>query len=203
MSKRNTTPTATRGRSAPVKVQKPFPWGTVAGALVLVLALGAILFYAVRNQGAGYEDPLEKADSSFGDALTVTPASEAEGNHVEGTVDYGSDQPPASGDHSGTPAPCQVYTEPAPTEGILHALEHGGVWITYRPDLPADQVSTLTSEYDRQNVAISPFPGQEAPISVQAWTRQLTVDEPGDPRIGQFIDAYVQGQQAPERGVGC
>lgn len=204
MSKRNRTPVAPgRARSAPVAVKKPFPWGTVVVSVLLVALLGGIIAYAAMNQGSGYEDPLEKADASFGEALEVTPADDIEANHVEGTVEYEGTEPPSAGNHSGSPAPCQVYSEPAQPEGLLHALEHGGAWITYRPDLPAEQVEQLTSEYARQNVAISPYEGQEADISLQAWGRRLAVEGPDDPRIGQFLDAYVQGTQAPERSVGC
>ena len=209
MSKRNRTPAASTagGRSArssvPIKIDKPKPWGTIAVALLLAVALIGVIAYAALNQGAGFEDPLEKADATFGDSLTVIPADDVEADHVEGTVDYG-DQPPASGDHSGSPAPCQVYTEQVSPEGLLHSLEHGGVWITYQSDLPAEQVTALTEEYGgRPNVAISPFEGQTAPISLQAWTRQLAVESPDDERIGQFINAYVQGLQAPERTAGC
>ena len=204
MTKRTRTPAASgRARSAPVAVKKPFPWGTVALSVLLVVLLGGIIAYAVMNQGAGYEDPLEKADASFGEELEVTPEADIEANHVEGEVDYEGTEPPSTGDHSSSPAPCRVYTEPAQAEGLLHSLEHGGVWITYRPDLPADQVEQLTSEFARQNVAISPYEGQEAAVSLQAWARRLSVEGPDDPRIGQFLDAYVQGTQAPERGAGC
>lgn len=208
MSKRNRKPAAStaggRRSSVPIKVDKPKPWGSIVVGLLLAVALIGIIGYAAANQGAGYEDPLEKADAAFGDSLVVTPADEVEAGHVEGLVDYPTDEPPASGDHSASAAPCQVYSEPAAPEGLLHSLEHGGVWITYRSDLPADQVTALTEEYGgRPNVAISPFEGQTAPVSLQAWARQLTVESPDDDRIDQFLNAYIQGLQAPERTTGC
>lgn len=207
MSKRNRTPapsaTGGRARSAPIKIDKPKPWGTIALSLVLAAALIGIVAYAGLNQGEGFEDPLEMADASVGEGLLVTPVDDVEGNHVEGAVDYEGTEPPASGEHSGSPVACQVYSEPVATESILHSLEHGGVWISYQPELPAEQVSALTDAYDRPNVLISPYPGQTEPISLQAWTRQLAVEEPDDPRINAFLDAYIQGVQAPERGAGC
>lgn len=208
MSKRNTKPAPTktggRGRSAPVKIEKPKPWGGIAVAVVVAAALIGLVAYAAMNQGAGFEDPLEAADASVGEDLLVTPAKDLQSSHVEGPVDYEGVEPPASGDHSGTPLACQVYAEPISAESVLHSLEHGGVWITYQPELPAEQISTLTQTYGgRPNVAISPFPGQTSPISLQAWARQLAVETPDDPRMERFLDAYIQGVQAPERSVGC
>ncbi|MEK8110503.1 DUF3105 domain-containing protein [Micromonospora sp. M12] len=36
-----------------------------------------------------------------------------------------------------------VYDAPIAAEHATHSMEHGAVWITHRPDLPAEQVQRL------------------------------------------------------------
>jgi hypothetical protein len=202
MSKRNRTPApGARGRSAPVKINKPFPWGTVATSVVLAAALIGLLTYAFTNQGAGVGDP----DKPFGDRL-VKGTSDLGRGHVAGAVDYPDfpAKPPMGGDHNATPQQCDVYTEQIPAENAVHSMEHGAVWITYQPDLPEDQVEELTdlAEGDPY-MLLSPLPGQESPIVLTSWARQLPVDRADDDLVGDFIDTYKNGTLTPERGAAC
>ena len=86
----------------------------------------------------------------------------------------------------------------------MHSLEHGAVWITYRPGLDAAEVKTLT-ELAQGNAyrLLSPYPGLKSPISLQAWGRQVFVDKASDKKVEQFLDAYTSGPQAPERNASC
>ena len=61
-------------------------------------------------------------------------------NHVQGVVNY-TDSPPFGGHHAPIWADCDgtVYPTADPNENAVHMLEHGAVWITYKPGLPADQ----------------------------------------------------------------
>ena len=65
------------------------------------------------------------------------------GGHSEEPIDYGAGLPPVGGVHSGQVQPCDFYSQPVPTERALHALEHGGVWVTYQPDLSVDEIDRL------------------------------------------------------------
>jgi hypothetical protein len=40
-------------------------------------------------------------------------------------------------------------------------------------------------------------------VVASAWDKQLRVDSAKDPRLEQFISAYQQGSQTPERGAAC
>jgi hypothetical protein len=84
----------------------------------------------------------------------------------------------------------------------VHSLEHGTVWITYRPDLPADQVAKLKEKVQGQEkMMLSPYDGLDKPISLQAWGFQLKVDNADDSRIDEFIktlrvNASIEGPNA-------
>ncbi|MCA1711428.1 MAG: DUF3105 domain-containing protein, partial [Actinobacteria bacterium] len=189
-----------RRRTPPPPVKKPFPWGIVAISTVLGLLLLGILVYAVKNQGAGFTSALKKADKSVQDVKVYDGEAR---KHVEGAVSY-KQSPPVGGEHNNAPQTCQVYTSPIASEHAVHSLEHGAVWITYKPDLPAADVLKLKTlaEGDQYRL-LSPYPGLKSPISLQAWGRQIFVDSPTDKRVTEFLSAYTSGPQAPEQGAAC
>jgi hypothetical protein len=82
-------------------------------------------------------------------------------------------------------------------------MEHGAVWVTYRPDLPKDQVDALAAKVRGQEyMLMSPFPGLDKPISLQAWGYQLKVDNASDGRIDEFIES-LRGNATVEPGAAC
>jgi hypothetical protein len=204
MSKRNRQPAATtaggRARSAPIRIDKPKPWGTIALSAVLALVLVGIIGYAVANTGSGVFDP----DEDFGDRLAR--GEDLARDHVAGQVAYEDfpARPPLGGEHNALPQQCGVYDAQIPAEHALHSLEHGAAWITYDPDLPDDQVADLAGRVENsQQRMMSPLPGQESPIVVTAWARQVEAESADDPLVGRFLDRFTNGPLTPERGAAC
>jgi hypothetical protein len=118
-------------------------------------------------------------------------------------VDY-KQIPPVGGDHNPTWLNCGVYDAPVHNENAVHSMEHGAVWITYQPDLPADQVTKLQDAAKGQSyVIVSPYDGLPAPVVASAWGYQLKLDSASDPRLEQFIRTFEQGPQTPEPGAAC
>lgn len=136
----------------------------------------------------------------------VTFTVEINRSHVTGTVQY-STSPPVGGPHSPIPADCMgtVYPNPIANENAVHSLEHGAVWVTYRPGLASDEVATLTKLVQgRPYTLMSPYPGLSNPISVQSWGYQLRVDKASDPRLRQFIELLANNPKTtPEPGASC
>jgi hypothetical protein len=144
------------------------------------------------------------------------PASQALGHaHVPGPVRY-SVTPPVGGDHNATWLNCGVYDKPVPNENATHNLEHGAVWITYQPSLPASEVSQLRAFAGKQTVLNpsgsggsryidrTPYPGLPAPIVASSWGFQLRLSSPSDPRLQQFVNKFRASQQyTPEYGGAC
>lgn len=112
--------------------------------------------------------------------------------------------PPVGGVHSSVYQNCGIYDQPVRNENAVHSLEHGAVWITYRPDLPqatVDQLRNLVRGHD--HVLLSPYPNLPKPVVASAWGLQLPLDDPADPRLSLFISRYESGPQTPELGAVC
>ena len=70
----------------------------------------------------------------------------------------------------------------------VHSTDHGAVWITYLPDLPAAAVDTLRALVRGWPYALlSPYPGLRSPIVASAWAVQMPVESAGDPRLSAFL----------------
>ena len=137
-------------------------------------------------------------------------------DHVTGPVTYAV-TPPVGGPHNPIWMNAGVYTKPVPSERAVHNLEHGAVWITYRPDLRASDVSKLVDLFNKQSMISEPSDGGRSnrfvdlspwadnslpsPIVISSWGYQLQVTSPTDPRLQQFIDTFRHSQTySPEYG---
>jgi hypothetical protein len=112
--------------------------------------------------------------------------------------------PPVGGDHDPVWLNCGYYPAPVRDANAVHSMEHGAVWITYRPDLPAAQVARLREIAHRLDyVVVSPYPNLPAPVVASAWATQLQMPAADDARLTPFLDQFRSGAQAPERGSPC
>jgi Protein of unknown function (DUF3105) len=190
---------------APVKVSQGRNWGPIALFVAVGLVATGIIgwgAWAVYQNGRSWEDRAA-AISDIVNYRETNPNMLAR-NHKPGDLQY-EVNPPVGGDHSNTWQRCMgdVYDGPVASENAVHSLEHGAVWLTYRPDLPRDQVDRLASKVRGQDyVLMSPFPDLDRPISLQAWGYQLKVDDAGDGRIDEFISA-LRENASQEPGAVC
>jgi putative peptide zinc metalloprotease protein len=127
----------------------------------------------------------------------------AERLHVDAPVSY-EQTPPVGGPHAPLWHNCGFYDRPITNETGVHSLEHGAVWITYRPELDLAGIGRLRELARSQPyVLVSPFAGLPSPVVASAWGHQVSLDSASDPRLLQFVRAYRLGPQAPERGGPC
>jgi hypothetical protein len=125
------------------------------------------------------------------------------GQHSEAPQTY-AQTPPAGGVHSAVWQNCGIYDQPVRNENAVHSLEHGAVWVTYRPDLPEAAVQTLRNlARGRSHVLVSPYPDLPQAVVATAWGLQLPVEDATDPRLPVFISRYEKGPQTPEPGALC
>ena len=157
----------------------------VLGVFAIVLVLD------LRSGGGGAPSGVEDVDVG------------GVGRHTEGAVDY-PQSPPAGGEHNPVWQNAGFYEEPVRNETAVHTLEHGGVWITYRPDLSREQKDAIRELADAQTcVLASPYEGLDAPVVASAWGKQLRLESADDPELESFIRTYHQGPQTPEPGASC
>lgn len=120
-------------------------------------------------------------------------------NHTTSHIGY-AQNPPVGGDHAPVWINCGTYTHPVNRWEAVHSLEHGAVWVTYRPDLPQSQVDALTKQAaSHPYELLSPYPGLPAPVVASAWGKQLKMNNAADARLPVFLQAYLQGKQTPNR----
>lgn len=165
---------------------------TVIGASTLLVSgiavAGGVLFLKERNK------------TSLDAVRTYAVKNR---NHTTEAVTY-PQSPPVGGDHDPTWINCGIYDLPIRTENVVHAQEHGAVWITHSPDLPDEDRQKLRNLVAGQEyVVLSPFTGQKSAVVASAWGRQLTLDGPDDPRLARFVRAHAKSPQAPEPGAPC
>jgi len=194
----------------PVKVSGGRNWGPIAvGSLVALVAVGIIgwgVFAVVgdeKEKGTPW-DERARAISGVVDYRTQYPELKQAANHQSGVLTYPV-SPPVGGAHNPVWQNCMgdVYAAPIPKENAVHSLEHGAVWVTYKPGLAAAEIDTLKSKVEGKDyLFMSPFTGLDKNISVQAWGFQLKVDSASDPRIDAFIKA-VRLNTSLEPGAAC
>lgn len=132
-------------------------------------------------------------------------------NHIESDIDYSAQAdyqgeiPPAGGAHNSEWQTCDVYDAQIRQENAIHSLEHGAVWITYQPTLPADQIASLKDLADGDDyMLMSPYDGLPAPIVVTAWNHQIQLQTFDKTQIERFIRSYQSTLNVtPELGGSC
>lgn len=124
-------------------------------------------------------------------------------NHVDTAASY-PQSPPVGGDHSPIWQNCGIYDSPVANENAVHSLEHGAVWLAYRPDLDATDVEILRSlARGHTHVLVTPYPGLAEPVVATAWGKQLRLDSADRAALAKFVATYEEGKQTPELGVTC
>ncbi len=132
--------------------------------------------------------------------IEVYPATT---NHtVKGHIHY-ERRPPTNGDHDPLWQNCGFYEEPIEDRHAVHSLDHGVVWITYRPDLPERQIEFLRPYGNENYVIVSPYPDQDRPVTATSWRVQLELNGADDPRLRRFVNQFRLSEIAPLSGNRC
>ena len=169
----------------------------IIGLVVLAFVAGfaaIVIIDSGQRQSSGPPEGVEEFEVASG-----------VNNHTPDTVDYEQD-PPAGGAHNPVWQTQGFYDEPVRNENAVHTLEHGGVWITFDPELPQDQRDAIQEMVEGQDCMLaSPYPNLPggSPIVASAWGAQAQIESADDPNLERFIQSYRKGPQTPEPGATC
>ena len=169
----------------------------------LSLALLGLSLALLLTACGGDDDGSASPTTTFPRTVQTFPVQG--GVHVQGSVAY-PQVPPVGGDHNPVWQNCGYYSKPVAPERAVHSMEHGAVWITYRPGLAAADVDSLHRlARSRTYVLVSPWQDASlpAPIVASAWGVQLKLEHASDPALASFVSTYAGGRQAPEPGAPC
>ena len=113
--------------------------------------------------------------------------------------------PPTSGWHRTNPARLGFYNEELPDEALIHNLEHGEIWISYKPSVP-DAVKEQLKEFLGPRVIITKREKNDTDIAIAAWTRldafnleNGVLTEEKMTRINAFVERWQN--RGPERVI--
>lgn len=160
-------------------------------AITLVVIVGIVLI--VRNNQLPEVDLAENPDDS-----TTYPIIGQEHIPVGSPrPDYNSN-PPTSGPHYASPLRAGIYHQPPPDENLVHNLEHGHIWLSYRDADDTETIDLITAiQSDFPNwVVVSYRPQNDDRLVAASWGRLLPLEEPDQDAILAFITRHRN--RAPE-----
>lgn len=159
--------------------RKKIMWATIAMVILVALIGGSIWYSRGSSQhlpGVAYPDQGREHIKSGQEHLT-----------------YNSN-PPTSGPHFELPAKWGIYKEELPDETLIHNLEHGGIWISYKPGIGEDLRKKLEHFYDRwgAKIIVTPRAKNDTDVALAAWMRldAFSAGDYSDERVEQFIKAF-------------
>lgn len=107
---------------------------------------------------------------------------------------------PSSGPHYASPTPWGIKTIEVVDETLVHNAEHGGIVISYKPDLPVTDLEKLkklaenlpkSNQFNEIKVVLVPRAANTAPVQLMAWTYTLDLPSPDSNTITKFYNDHL------------
>jgi len=162
------------------------------------IVIGIVVIVAIAGFSFINNKSVTKPQSQIGQEIPIEGRT-----HVpEGTkVNYHNSNPPTSGDHWPTPANWGLYTEPLPDERLVHNLEHGGIWISYKDIKGIDEktgkkLQAIAEKYP-QAVIITERPKNDTKFAIASWGRLTKLDSFDQEYVERFIRANINNSPEP------
>lgn len=165
----------------------------------IIIIVGAIGVLALTSSNSSKQESLNKTEKTDlplqGEKITIQGRQ-----HIEVGASHPSynSNPPTSGWHYKQQADWGFYETSLPDEMIVHNLEHGGIWISYKniDEAALSQLADIASKYD-QAVIVTPRLQNDTAIALASWGRLEKLDAFDADRIERFIQANINNSPEP------
>ncbi len=158
------------------------------GVLAIILIVLLISYFAAKF----YKNPKNQSTKVKDQAVEYSIQSRQHISFGSQHEPYNSN-PPTSGPHYSSPASGGIYDKELPDEEIVHNLEHGFVWISYRPDLDQESLKKLQTVAARYKafMIMTPRSKNDTKIALASWGWLDKFDDFDEPRIVNFIKKHI------------
>jgi hypothetical protein len=166
----------------------------IGGIAVIVIGFGIFLF--LQDSATSNLKVTEDKTSTQAGQVFENLGSE----HIEVGASHKpyNSNPPTSGPHYVQPADWGIYDKELPDEQLVHNLEHGGIWISYK-DIDPDTKAKLEAigKANPGSVVVTPRTQNDTPIVVSSWTRLEKLTTYNEATILDFIKANKNKSPEP------
>lgn len=130
-------------------------------------------------------------DIQPGEAISIQPADHINpGDPIPGIY---LSNPPVSGWHYADTAEWGIYDKELSDQLLIHNLEHGGIWISYKPSVAPpeiiDNLKAVASKF-KTKIILTPREANNDMIALAAWGRLDKFNYFDEARILKFIKTY-------------
>lgn len=166
----------------------------IGGIAVVVIGIGILL--AIQDS----KNNKEAGNNSDNLSIQGQEYENLGQEHIEVGAQHKAynSNPPTSGPHYVQPADWNFYDNELPDEQLVHNLEHGGIWISYKDidERTLEQIK-LIQKSNPGSVIVTPRAANDSKIVVASWTRLEKMDTYNEPKILDFIKANKNKSPEP------
>lgn len=114
--------------------------------------------------------------------------------HVE-KKEYSEGELPTSGDHA-SPVAWGAYETEQRDDQLIHNLEHGGIVVTYRPDISESELAALKRllikpfsepKFQPTKIVLAPRATNKASIVLSSWQRSETLQSFDKGKVMKYV----------------